>query len=345
MNNQPHKQTTVVLLTYANRKSLLLSVLDNLISMNISRAIVVDNGASWPIIKELYELYGDSVDVLSMESNQGTAVGYAKGIRRAIELGAEYIWLLDDDNKPNDDALALLYSVYKKNEDTCKVDGSLLLACASYRREQYGVINTTRELFRIRPRRNSICNFHFLDIYSRITANLYISHKNISANDVIELSSAPYGGLFFHKNLIEFIGLPNSDYIIYTDDIEFTWRIYAHGGKILMPIAAEIHDLDKNWRSVGHKKKLLWSWLMQGSNFRAYYAMRNITYFDYYYRSSNKFIFKINLFLFKFLLLFCSIRYNSKERYKILISAMNDGLAGRLGLNNLFPLPKFVIKN
>ena len=126
---------TVVTVTYGERRALLHQVLDALPAQGVSRAVVVDNGARWPVKDELAAAYGDFVDVVEMGRNTGSAGGFAAGIQRALETGAEFIWLLDDDNRPVPDCLAALSAAYQELRGQHPAD---LLAVLAFRPERSG---------------------------------------------------------------------------------------------------------------------------------------------------------------------------------------------------------------
>lgn len=92
----------VTIVTY-NRPDLLDELLESVLAMNRPpfRVVVVDN-ASAPETAQIIESYrarlGDDVLVNHrMEMNTGGAGGFSEGVRLAVEAGADWIWLMDDD--------------------------------------------------------------------------------------------------------------------------------------------------------------------------------------------------------------------------------------------------------
>ena len=61
--------------------------------------------------------------------------------------------------------------------------------------------------------------------------------------------SPPYGGLFFHRSIIDIIGLPDTNYFLYGDDFDFSYRITKKGGKIFLVTQSVIEDLEKSLTS------------------------------------------------------------------------------------------------
>ena len=62
------------------------------------RTLIVDNGSSDDSVIRLRELAGDGVELLESPVNTGYTGGCNLGMQRALELGAAYIWLLNNDS-------------------------------------------------------------------------------------------------------------------------------------------------------------------------------------------------------------------------------------------------------
>ena len=69
--------------------------------------IAVDNGSTNDSVARIRQAH-PSVEVLSTGSNLGYAGGVNAGIRAALERGAAFVWLLNNDTKPRPDALSAL---------------------------------------------------------------------------------------------------------------------------------------------------------------------------------------------------------------------------------------------
>ena len=72
--------------------------------------VIVDNCSSDGTKDWLLALAGERTDVKAvlLDSNCGGAGGFHYGIKTAYELGADWIWTMDDDTIPNPDALQQL---------------------------------------------------------------------------------------------------------------------------------------------------------------------------------------------------------------------------------------------
>lgn len=106
-----------VIVTYGNRFHLLKQVIDGCLRNNVKKIIIVDNASEKAskdqLMKMLLELK-DKLKVISLEENLGSAGGYKKGLEYAYSCPeCEFIWLLDDDNVPEDEALKTLLHFYQ----------------------------------------------------------------------------------------------------------------------------------------------------------------------------------------------------------------------------------------
>ncbi len=328
---------TVVTVTYGDRKTLLLQVLESLPEQRVARIVVVNNGAHWSVQSELAAAYGDFVDVVEMGANTGSAKGFATGIQRALDLGAEYVWLLDDDNRPHGDALLKLLDAYTEAQKTAPRDR---LAVVAFRPEHQADVAMGVAADRINPRANSFRGFHVLDIPYKIWRRTPWRKPKAQGKlpETVTLDTAPYSGLLFHRDLIQAIGLPNDIFVLYADDLEFTYRITKKGGKIFLVVAAIIDDLESSWNIKANFSNGFVGHLKGAGDFRAYYGTRNSTYVYNTYIKKNSFVFWINRMVYEGLLFLFSVALGERARYQLLREAIKDGLAGRLGMNDRFPL-------
>lgn len=327
----------VVTVTYGQREHLLRKVLDSVRGMDVSKVVVVDNGAQWPVRSELIVAYGDLVDVVEMGANTGSAKGFATGIQRAVDLGADYVWLLDDDNRPHGDALPKLLAIYEQEAEKVSSDR---LAVLAFRSEHQADLARGVSLHRITLKVNSFRGFNVLDIPYKVWRRTPWGKPHLSGEipEVVGLDLAVYGGLLFHRKLVHAIGLPNGEFVLYGDDIEFTNRIKKLNGRLLLVTNAAIDDLESTWNVKDNFSNSFICNLEGGTDMRAYYSMRNLSYFDRNELMNNKIIFLINIMCYVLILYVYSILSRKSERFAILYGAIKDGLSGKLGINDKYPL-------
>ncbi|GAA6756682.1 hypothetical protein Thermus77420_21580 [Thermus thalpophilus] len=96
-----------------NRKELLRECLRAVLAQTrpVDHILVVDNASTDGTADMLREEFSQ-VEVLRLPENQGGAGGFHEGMKRAYELGYEWMWLMDDDALPSRTALEelLLFS-------------------------------------------------------------------------------------------------------------------------------------------------------------------------------------------------------------------------------------------
>jgi GT2 family glycosyltransferase len=329
-------RVVAVIVTYGDRRRLLEQVLDGVLSEGVARAVVVDNAATWDVASTLTTRYGGSVDVIGMGSNTGPAKGFAVGIVRALDLGANYILLLDDDNRPRPGMVQELLTTFRTQSRVTPLD---LLALVPLRPGCYPGVEYLLA-GEGSPRPDSFRGLHILDAHLRLWRRTPWGRPRPPGTmpELIELQVACFGGLFFHRDLVARIGLPNGAFVIYGDDTEYTFRIRQAGGRILLATRAGLDDLEPSWvRRAPRPLPLAWYVLGQ-DDVRAYYITRNGAYFDANYLQRRPLIFRINLLAFVALLRLLAIVYRRTSRYRLLRRAIRDGLAGRLGTHEAYRL-------
>lgn len=90
--------------------------------------VVVDNASTDGTREFLAEQTLPSLDVTRLETNTGGAGGFATGMKRAYELGADLFWLMDDDCYPQPQALETLVSGHAEAMET--MPGGVPFACS-----------------------------------------------------------------------------------------------------------------------------------------------------------------------------------------------------------------------
>ena len=103
------QRVAAVVVTY-NRLEKLQTVLHRLAAQTTPPEwiVLVDNASTDGTKEFLAELKDPALDIIRLESNTGGAGGFATGMKRAYELGADLFWLMDDDCYPEPDSLERL---------------------------------------------------------------------------------------------------------------------------------------------------------------------------------------------------------------------------------------------
>ncbi|MCP2255571.1 rhamnopyranosyl-N-acetylglucosaminyl-diphospho-decaprenol beta-1,3/1,4-galactofuranosyltransferase [Prauserella aidingensis] len=104
MGALPEGAVAAVVVT-RNRRDLLAESLKVVESQTraVDHLIVVDNGPEEESARDVVEAYSRPVTYLPSYRNLGGAGGFALGMLHALALGAEWVWLADDDGRPADE--------------------------------------------------------------------------------------------------------------------------------------------------------------------------------------------------------------------------------------------------
>jgi GT2 family glycosyltransferase len=318
------KQVTAVTVTYGDRRHLLEPVLRAVISEGVSNIIVVNNGARWDLVGLLNKLNTKIIDIVDMGENTGSAKGFAAGLSHSISCGAKYVWILDDDNRPKEGSLQILLSEYELLNEHYNSDS---LAVLSYRPVQQIVLSSGGPLSRVNPRKSSFHGFHIFDVPYKLWRRTFWSTKTKRKflPKVVQLDAAPYGGLLLSRSIIEKIGFPRTDFVLYEDDTEYTYRITNNGGKIFVITGSVVDDIEVAWNGMQRFNNSFSALLHGSGDFKAYYNMRNCTFLDVHCRPRNYVMFLINKFVYTTILLVVSRATGAQSRCTLLLQAISDG--------------------
>lgn len=188
-----------VVVTY-NRGQMLLDTLSGLRKQTrqLDRIFLINN-ASTDNTHELLQANNifdwAELEYVLLDRNSGGAGGFRKGILLAYEAGYDWIWTMDDDVEPDENALEALlkYSHISRCMNSTKV---FTKNGETQYWEQY---------------------------YDFATARL-IDLKNASfrrGRDWCSVNVACFEGMLAHRSLIDDIGPPDEGYFIYHDDTVF----------------------------------------------------------------------------------------------------------------------------
>lgn len=191
------KKVIAVVVTY-NRKELLKECIEALINQDYKNCeiLIVDN-ASTDGTKEFIEKYIKDSKIIykNTGSNLGGAGGFNYGIRKACELGCDFVWVMDDDCIVKKDTLTkLLY-----------IDKSL--------NGNYGFLAS-----KVLWTDETLCKMNI----PKKTFGTWLKEFN---NPIEEVAMASFVSLFLKKEVIMELGLPIKEFFIWTDDWEYTRRI------------------------------------------------------------------------------------------------------------------------
>ena len=238
-----------IVVTY-NRKLLLQQCLRNLLDQTQPCDIaIVDNASSdgtQAMLKASSLLDHPRIHYLRIEENKGGAGGFQRGLSFAMSKKWQWFWLMDDDALPDSDAL--------KN----------LLKYATNSQNVYGSVAFDQ---------NNGCGQTTLSWPAQLLRNGELINQIASLSEVEAVYSIPFLGFFVHRGLIEEIGLPDGDFFINADDLEYSLRARNYGAKLLLVKSSRIqHPIAKIITFQFGKFRLVYRVL---PTWKMYYEVRN----------------------------------------------------------------------
>jgi len=316
----------VVVVTYGKRWHFLSQVLSSLCNQRYrpSIVVVVDNGTGY-LNKHLLSIFDLNISLIQLDVNNGSAIGFRLGIMAASNLKVDLIWLLDDDNKPEETAL----------EEAVELFTKMKTPIASKRIMPGLGIRVPAQLSK-----NGFLNFNILDSLKALICdrgNLF-SKSQSSQSEACDggIETVPvtsYGGFLIPVQTVNKIGLPREDFVTYADDTEWTARIGLTGEVIYRCVKSVIVDLDPSWNIRNSRLNPLVS--NESGLYRIYYGVRNQTYLEYR-NALSKPLYFLNMtiraaVLIANFVLFSPQKLKSLLRFHVLLRAVSDGIKGHLG--------------
>lgn len=331
-------QVCGVIVTYGDRFHLLSQVINALLKVKIDRIVLVDNGSSAKTQSGLKINFPDLI-IHRFEENKGTAIAFKTGIEQALSTDCDLLWLLDDDTCPEPAALDQLKTFWGTIAGTMEKRTAL----CSYRKDRPNFVDaiSNNDPDKILPPTNNFAGFHIKKLFTKIGERMDSSKKmqrEGAVPDSGRISAAPYGGLFFHRDLIQKIGLPDELYVLYADDFDYTYRITKCGGEIWLVTSSVLHDLESSFYLPVKKTALYHSALDSSKDASAYYALRNTIHFSKKYLVKNKASYLLNRIIFSIIITVIGILRGKIRRLKVIRSAMRDGEKGKLGFNQYYKI-------
>jgi rhamnopyranosyl-N-acetylglucosaminyl-diphospho-decaprenol beta-1,3/1,4-galactofuranosyltransferase len=235
-----------VVVTY-NRHDLLVQCLDRLQrqSRRPDHVVVVDN-ASTDGTPELLDKR-DEIEVLTLPENLGSSGGFARGLRRAFELGHDWIWLLDDDTFADETCLeALLAGVGRAPRVP-----SLVCSVVRWRDERLHPMN--RPWLRLGRR---------AEFAEAAGAGLALIRTSTWVSTMV------------HRDAVAEYGLPPAHFFVWLDDMEYTGRVLRDRTGYMVPESVAWHWTPRPYDTLTDARERFYFkarnhlWLLRGSSFR-----------------------------------------------------------------------------
>lgn len=186
--------------------------------------VVVDNAStdgSAALVREQFT----NVQLLEVARNTGGAGGFALGLEQALRLGADLVWLLDDDAIPAPGALAALLDAYERHP------GAVRPAAVASR----VVWLDGRE--------------HRMNIPRRRRGASQAEHAAAATVGCTPIRTASFVSLLVDAGPARSLTLPHADYFLWNDDFEYTARLLRDRPGLLCPASLVVHKTANYYNS------------------------------------------------------------------------------------------------
>lgn len=285
-----------VVLTY-NRPELLEENIKAVLEQNTlpSELIIVDNHSTDDTEERVKKYQNNGklhVRYKKLDRNYGSAGGFYYAIKTAYDLGYQYILTMDDDGKP-----------FKSN-----TFGLLVKAVESERRKNDKLI--------IGP----LVTYDGVHVTFGPKRSIeYVKEIQLNDEPVIEEFISPYNGTIISRKCIEEIGLPNKEFYLYGDEIEYMMRAKENG----VTLQTVVNSIYQHPRANEKINRFLGRNLISYdgvSRRKQYYYIRN-HYYAFKIHGENKLAFRL---LMNRLLSIVFFEQNKLEQLKLLKMTIGD---------------------
>ncbi len=302
-----NKETICAVVVTFNRKNLLIECLEALMAQTrqLDNIYIIDNASNDGTSDYLNDngyLNNDKIKYIKLSENLGGAGGFYEGVKRGCEHKFDWIWLMDDDANPKENALEKLMEINP-------VDTNIYGSVASYYH-------------------NGSLKLCFPSDVLDTSGKQQMIEFHDDLHNIQMVSSIPFLGFLVNSRLVKKIGFPDPNFFISADDVEYCLRARTNGCKIILVKNSIIfHPASTSYivHFAGHK-----FYCLRLAPWRRYYDVRNrIIIARYYYG--------IELYTKTFpgliIRLFASIFYEKETfaQIKFFLKGIIDGILEKTG--------------
>ncbi len=246
------KSTVAAVIVTYNRLEKLKTVLEHLESQShpLSYVVLVNNASSdgtreylESYISERERFDGPQFELMNLPQNIGGAGGFSAGMKRAYELGCDYVWISDDDGYPEQSALEKLLDGYHAAVAELGLD--VPFACS--------VVKFTD---------GSICEMN-----NPVTAWDW-GRLIVKGQNSVLVTSCSFVSVLVPRWVLEDFGLPYKEYFIWFDDAEYTRRLSKGCPGVQVLDSVVVHDMGEN-------KGVNFGQINEGNAWKFAYGVRN----------------------------------------------------------------------
>lgn len=242
---------------------------------------------NWANIKAEYEKYN-----IENEANLGGSGGFYKGLKEALNLNADWIYVSDDDAFPEIDTIEKCEKFLGEYKDNKK----LVAFCTK-------VLD-----------KGKIAHIHRKTIKKGIFKLKEKSSKEEDyRKDFFEINTFSYVGAVMNKELLIRYGITNKEYFIYYDDVEHSYRLSKYGKILCVPSIIVHHDSEPSSNK---------------ANSKIYYFIRNRLI---WYKSVGKRFYYYELFKRRIILIVRKILRQNTKSQNLIKQALKDAKKNKMG--------------
>jgi len=308
--NKPERIAAIVV-TY-NRKQLLGECIDSLLRQTrpLDGLYIIDNASTdgtdqYLVGRGLISSADRAIEVryVRMSENAGGAGGFAEGMEQATGAGYDWLWLMDDDVLAAPDALDVL--LQKKGRLEAAHSEPFILNSLVLARDSSD---------------GDVLAFPLRELSARGSPKMGTFHWRLSevrdkVHDGLYRWICPFNGTFVPARAVREVGPPRKEFFIYGDETDFQFRA-AKTFRLYTAVASRVfHPRPQPGR---------FDW-------KQYYSIRNMfivnRHFDHAALRNLRLIF-VGLVM--------GLRHG-RQGTKLMLRAIRDGLAGRLGKRDGLP--------
>lgn len=201
---------------------------------------------------------GIPLEVVSLPENTGGAGGFSAGMRRGYELGADAVWVMDDDGYPEPTALERLVGGIAEAGEA--LGAEVPFACSV-------VVFTDGEICEMN---NPVPTWD----WGRLLAK---------GGRAVLVEQCSFVSVLIPRWVLERFGLPFKEYFIWFDDAEYTLRISRETPGVQILDSVTVHDMGVN-------QGVNWGMVDESNAWKFAYGVRNQASYQRHHRSLPHFV-------------------------------------------------------